>query len=106
MHPHELENATFARFVKMLAIAAWCERFSECHSEVEGSIACAICSRGSRASSPGGMTIVGEAAAGTPYTAAGGKTNIVSFSAKPENDEVEVTHVGAVRPWCDNPADD
>jgi hypothetical protein len=37
------------------------------------------------------MAIMGKAAAGTPYTAAGGKTNILSFSAKPENDQVEVT---------------
>jgi hypothetical protein len=90
----------------MLAIAAWCERCSACHSEAQGSIACAICSRGSRASSPGGTAIMGKAAAGTPYSAAGGKTNILYFSAKPENDQVEVTQVGAVRPWRDNPADD
>jgi hypothetical protein len=90
----------------MLAIAAWCERSSECHSEAQGSIACAICSRGSRESSPGGTAIMGKAAAGTPYTVAGGKTNITSFSAKPENDQVEVTQVGAVHPWRDNPADD
>jgi hypothetical protein len=35
-----------------------------------------------------------------------GQTNILSFSAKPENDQVEVTQGGAVRPWRDNPADD
>jgi hypothetical protein len=53
LHPDEWDTATFARFVKMLAIAAWCERCSESHSEAQDSIACAICSRGSRASSPG-----------------------------------------------------
>jgi hypothetical protein len=47
-----------------------------------------------------------KAAAGTPYTVDGGKTNILSFSAKAQNDQVEVTQVGAVRPWRDNPADD
>jgi hypothetical protein len=65
----------------MLAIAAWYERCSEGHSEAQGSIACTSCSRGSRASSPDGMAIMGKAAAGTPHTAAGGKTNILSFSA-------------------------
>jgi hypothetical protein len=104
--PHEWEKATFARFVKMSAIAALCERCRECHSEAQGSIACAICSRGSRASLPGGTAIMGKVAEGTPYTAAGGKTNILSFSAKPENDEVEATQVCAVRPWHDNSADD
>jgi hypothetical protein len=74
----------------MLPNAAWCERCSECHSETQRSIVCTIC-RGSRASSPGGTAIMGKDAAGTPYTAAGGKTNILSFSAKPEKDQVEVT---------------
>jgi hypothetical protein len=105
-HPHEWENSTFARFVKVLAIAARCERCIECHSEAQGSIACAIWSRGSRASSPGGTAIMGKATAGTPYTAAGGKTNTLSFSAKPKNDQVEATQVGAMRPWRDNPAGD
>jgi hypothetical protein len=49
--------------------------------------------------------IMGKAAVGTLYTAPGAK-RISSFSAKPENIEVEVTQVGAVRPWRDNPADD
>jgi hypothetical protein len=69
----------FAR-VEIFAIAAWCEHCSEFHSEEQGgSIACAICSRGSRASSPGGTANIGKAAAGTPYTAAGGKKNMRSL---------------------------
>jgi hypothetical protein len=105
LHPHEWEKATFARFVKMFAIAAWCERRRECHSEAQGSIACTIYGRSSCASSPSGTAIMGRAAGGTPYTPAEVKTNILSFSAKPENDQVEVTQVGAVRPWRDNLAD-
>jgi hypothetical protein len=50
--------------------------------------------------------IMGKAALGTLYTAAEGKTNVLTFTAKPENDQVEVIQVGAVRPWHDNPADD
>jgi hypothetical protein len=53
-----------------------------------------------------GTAIMGKAALGTLYTAAEGKTNVLTFTAKPENDQVEVNQVGAVRPWHDNPADD
>jgi hypothetical protein len=105
LHPHEWENTTLASFVKMLAIAAWCERCSECHSEARGSIVCALCSRGSRASSPGGTEIMGKDAAGTPYRGRG-QNEYPLFSAEPEKDPVDVTQVGAVRPWRDNLAVD